>query len=169
MSVKIQEVITPGNDNAFTVGQEKQEQTLANLSPTYLQLLEGAVTATLATTNADGRAQLTPVWVNHDGTYVNLNSVRDRLKDRNMRARPEVSIMFMNPENPYHWMTIYGTIEQVIDEDDPENGHLATESIDDLAELYLNQRPYPFRDPKKGETRVLYKVRPTRIQTFGTP
>jgi hypothetical protein len=59
----------------------------------------------------------------------------------------------MNPENPYHWLTVYGRVVEVVDEYDPERGHLATESIDDLAEKYLGQRPYPFRD--EGEIRVL--------------
>lgn len=168
MSVKIQEVITPGQERAFTVGEQKKGQSLNDLDPIYLQLLDTAVTASLATMSKSGRPQLTPVWVNHDGTYVNLNSVRGRLKDRNLRARPDVTIMLMNPQNPYHWMTIWGTVEQIIDEDDPEQGHLATENIDALALAYLNTTPYPLRDPK-GEIRVLYKVRPTRIQTFGTP
>jgi hypothetical protein len=77
--------------------------------------------------------------------------------------------MLMNPKNPYHWMTVWGTVEQVIDEDDSAQGQLATNNIDDLAELYLGQRPYPFRDPGGSEVRVLYKVRPTRVQTFGQP
>ncbi|MEM6284950.1 MAG: hypothetical protein AAF787_22355, partial [Chloroflexota bacterium] len=102
------------------------------------------------------------------GEYVLLNSVRDRLKDRNMRARPNVTLLFINPKNPYHWMTIYGIIVEYIDEDDEENGHLATQNIDDLAESYLGERPYPLRDAK-GEIRVLYRVQPTRIQTFGQP
>jgi PPOX class probable F420-dependent enzyme len=168
MSVKVQEVITPGQERAFTVGKETQATTLANLDPTYLQLLESGVTAALATTGTNGRPQLTPVWVNHDGVYINLNSVRGRLKDRNLRARPEVTLMLVNPKNPYHWMTIWGTVENVIEEDDPQQGHLATESIDALAAVYLNTTPYPLRDPN-GEIRVLYQVRPTRIQTFGQP
>lgn len=168
MALKIQEVITPGHERAFTVGKESTGQSLQDLDPTYRQLLETGVTASLATLSADGRPQLTPVWVNHDGTYINLNSVRGRLKDRNLRARPEVTLMVVNPKNPYHWMTIWGTVERVIDEDDPKDGHLATENIDALAKIYLNVTPYPFRDPK-GEVRVLYQVRPTRLQTFGQP
>lgn len=168
MSLKVQEVIPPGNDRAFTVGKEQQTATLAGLDPTYRQLLETGVTAAMATTSNDGRPQLTPVWLNHDGTYINLNSVRGRLKDRNLRARPEVTLMVVNPKNPYHWMTIWGAVEKFIEEDDPNEGHLATESIDALAQTYLNISPYPLRDPK-GEVRVLYKVRPTRIQTFGQP
>ncbi len=168
MSVQVQEVITPGNEKAFTVGKEKSEGSLSALAPVYLQLLETGITASLATMSADGRPQLTPVWLNHDGTYVNLNSVKGRLKDRNLRARRDVTIMVMNPKNAYHWMTIWGTVECIVDEDDTKDGHLATESIDALAKIYLNQTPYPFRDPK-GEIRVLYQVRPTRIQTFGQP
>lgn len=168
MSVKVQEVITPGNEHAFTVGKESKANTLRDLSPVYLQLLESGVTAALATNSADGRPQLTPVWLNHDGVYINLNSVRGRLKDRNLRARPEVTIMVVNPKNPYHWMTIWGTVERIVDEDEPQEGHLATENIDALAAIYLNTTPYPFRDPN-GEIRVLYQVRPTRIQTFGQP
>lgn len=168
MSVTVQEVITPGNERAFTVGKENRAQQLSDLAPIYLQLLETGITASLATMSADGRPQLTPVWLNHDGTYINLNSVRGRLKDRNLRARPEVTIMVVNPKNSYHWMTIWGTVEHIIDEDDPQAGHRATENIDALAAIYLNTTPYPFRDPK-GEIRVLYQVRPTRIQTFGQP
>ncbi len=63
-------------------------------------------------------------------------------------------------------MTINGTVDEIIDEDDPETGHLATESIDALAEKYMGERPYPLRNPK-GEVRVLFKLRPTKILTFG--
>jgi hypothetical protein len=64
-------------------------------------------------------------------------------------------------------MAIPGVCEDFIDETDPERGHLATESIDSLGQLYLNQFPYPFRDPK-GEVRVLIRVFPVRIQVFGS-
>lgn len=166
MSLHIDDVILPGNENAFTVGTSKEASTLNDLHPFYRGLLEKPVTAAVATTDADGRPQLTPNWCSHDGTYLYLNSVKGRRKDRNIRTRPEVTVMLMNPENPYHWITIYGTIEQIIEEDDPQQGHLATESIDALAKKYLGVTPYPLRDPK-GELRVLYKVRPTRILTFG--
>ena len=109
---------------------------------------------------------MTPVWLNHDGSRINLNSVRCRLKARELRSRPFASIMLMSLNNPYHFMTIDGVVEEIIDEDDPENGHTVTENIDTLAEKYLGRSPYPLRAPK-GEVRVLYKVRPTKILTFG--
>ncbi len=167
MSLEIGSVITGGNENAFQVGERKKNATLADLPDSHRPLLEGPVVASMATITPKGRAQISPVWCNHDGTHVNINSVKGRVKDKNMRERPEVALLLLNPKNPYHWMSINGRVVNVIDEDDSERGHLATESIDDLAELYVQQRPYPFRDPK-GEVRVLYKVEPMRILTFGT-
>jgi PPOX class probable F420-dependent enzyme len=138
------------------------------LAPEYRTLLTEPVTATLATIGSNDVPQLTPVWVNHDANFINLNSVKGRVKDRNLNARPQVSLMLLNPKNAYHWMTIYGRVTDYIYEDDKARGHLATENIDDLAQKYLNQRPYPFRAPK-GEIRALYRVKPTRILTFGAP
>ena len=166
MALHIDDMILPGNEHAFSVGTRTEGTSLNDLHPFYRTLLEKPVTACVATINADGRPQLTPTWCDHDGTYINMNSVKGRLKDRNIRARPSVTLMLMNPENPYHWISVFGTVEQIIDEDDPQRGHLATESIDTLSKKYLGVSPYPLRDPK-GEVRVLYKVRPTRILTFG--
>jgi PPOX class probable F420-dependent enzyme len=166
MSFEIADVIPPVNVRAFTIGERTTGDSLRDLPEVHLALLDEPVTAAVGTVSADGTAQLTPNWVHHDGTYVFLNSVRGRLKDRNYRARPNVTILLMNPKNPYHWITIYGAIEEFIEEDDPANGHLATESIDALSQSYLGADPYPLRDPG-GEIRVLYKVRPTRIITFG--
>lgn len=166
MPYEIADVILPGNDGAFDIGKRKPAARIDELAAEHRGLLDGPVTAVLATTKANGRAQLTPVWVNHDGTHLFLNSVRDRVKDRNLRARPDLTLLLLNPENPYHWLSIEGTVVDITDEDDAERGHLATDSIDAMAKLYLGTSPYPLRDPK-GEVRVLYKVQPTKIITFG--
>jgi PPOX class probable F420-dependent enzyme len=164
---EIGDVITPGQDKAFTVKSRKPGG-LADLAPQYKKLLSDAVTGSLTTVNDAGEMQVTPVWVGNDGRYIELNSVRGRLKDRNLRGNGHVALLLMNPANPYHWMSINGKVVDIIDEDDPARGNLATKSIDSLALRYVNQTPYPFRDPK-GEVRVLYKVEPTQILTFGNP
>jgi PPOX class probable F420-dependent enzyme len=163
----IGEVITPGNDKAFTV-KDKKPGALQDLAPQYKKLLSDPVTASLTTIDDQGNMQVTPVWVGNDGARIELNSVRGRLKDRNLRSNGKVSLLLMNPANPYHWMSIDGKVVDIIDEDDQARGHLATQSIDALAKRYVNQTPYPFRDPK-GEVRVLYMVEPTQILTFGNP
>lgn len=163
----IGDVITPGQDKAFTV-KDKRPGALKDLAPQYQQLLTEPVTASLTTIDDQGRMQVTPVWVGNDGTHLELNSVRARKKDRNLRSNGKVTLLFVNPKNPYHWMSINGKVVDIVDEDDKTRGHLATNSIDSLALRYVNQTPYPFRDPK-GEVRVLYKVEPTEILTFGNP
>jgi hypothetical protein len=88
MSFEIADVITPGHAGAFTIGERTVGVSLRDLPAVHLALLDEPVTAAVATVNADGTAQLTPNWVNHDGEFIYLNSVRGRLKDRNYRARP---------------------------------------------------------------------------------
>jgi PPOX class probable F420-dependent enzyme len=167
MAATIGDVITPGQEKAFTV-KDRKPGALEDLAPQYKQLLSDPVTASLTTVSDKGEMQVTPVWVGNDGTCLELNSVRDRLKDRNLRSNGKVTLLFMNPKNPYHWMSINGKVVDIIDEDDKARGHLATRSIDSLALRYVNQTPYPFRDPR-GEVRVLYKVQPIQILTFGNP
>ena len=74
-----------------------------------------------------------------------------------MRANPHVTVLAMDPQNPYRWLEIRGLVEEVT-----EVG--ADEHIDELTRLYLKQSSYPFRQP--GEVRVLYKVKPVRVQAF---
>jgi hypothetical protein len=102
-----------------------------------------------------------------DRTRVHINTVKGRAKDRQMRASGSVSINAINPANPYHWVTLYCDVDEVIDESDPERGHLATESIDRLAKLYLGADVYPLR--VEGEERSLFTLTPTKIVTFGAP
>jgi len=168
MTIQVADVIMPGKDHAFEVGSRQEVGAIGALDPSYRWMLEQSVTATLATVNANGLPQLTPIWIMHDGTHLLINTKKGRLKERNMRARPNVSVLCTNPQNPYHWISIHGTVEEIIEETDPQRGRQATTTIDELAKRYLNTTPYPLRDPK-GEVRVLFRVRPTYVMTFGPP
>jgi PPOX class probable F420-dependent enzyme len=111
-------------------------------------LLDSPVTATLACLNASGTIHQSPVWVDTDGCHILLNTVRGRFKDRNSRARPRLSLMFTDTADPYRWMSIQGQVADVIDEDDPHDGHAATESINAMSAKYLGEATYPLRDPR---------------------
>ena len=71
---------------------------IANIPDKYLDLLERPVVVTLATIMPGGEPQLTPVWCNYDGRHIWVNTTRARQKWRNMRARPQVSILAVDPE-----------------------------------------------------------------------
>ena len=163
--MKINEVVPPGTDDAFTV-RPRGEAALAELDQHHRRLLDEPHPAVLATLNASGTVQLSPVWLLHDGVNLLINSVRGRLKDRNLRGRPTVSICVVDPDNQYHYISIRGTVLEVVDEDDPAGGDRATRVIDDMASQYMGVDEYPLRPPS-GEVRSLFVVRPDRVSTFG--
>lgn len=168
MSFQISPIAGIGEPGAFSITDRQEATGLDALADHFRALIDGAHTVTLATHDSKGRIQLTPMWfrAHSDGQHVEINTVKGRAKDRHMRREPDVTIQVTDSANPYHWVTIYGQVAEIIEESGPR-GSMATESIDDLAELYVNQRPYPFR--VEGEERVLFLIRPTQIVTFGTP
>ncbi|MFQ5828660.1 MAG: PPOX class F420-dependent oxidoreductase [Candidatus Methylomirabilia bacterium] len=114
--------------------------------------------AHLATVNADGIPQVTPVWVDFDGTHVRFNTARGRLKDRNLAQNPKVAVAIMDPDNPYRYVQITGRVAAVGEEG-------ADQHIDALAKKYLGQDRYPYR--RRGEVRVTYKILPERVGGMG--
>ena len=125
---------------------------------TFKDLLQKKAFAMLATVNADGSPQVTPVWFDFDGTHVRFNTARGRLKDRNLGRSPKVAMAIVDPDNPYRYMQVRGRIAEVT-----EAG--ADAHIDALAKKYTGQDRYAHRQP--GEVRVTYKVVPERVQTMG--
>jgi PPOX class probable F420-dependent enzyme len=114
--------------------------------------------ANLATVGADGAPQITPVWFDWDGTHLRFNTVKGRVKDKNLRRSPKVALAIMDPDNPYRYLQIRGRVVDTI-----ESG--ADAHIDSLAKKYMGVDKYPHRKP--GEVRVIYKVAPDRVQAMG--
>ncbi|GAA2026871.1 hypothetical protein GCM10009819_07640 [Agromyces tropicus] len=162
--MKIGEVVTPGTDDAFTV-TAKGEGRIADLPEHHRRLLDEPHPAVMATLNANGTVQLSPIWLLHDGENLLVNSARGRLKDRNLRARPQVSLCVVDPDNQYHYISIQGTVVEIVDEDDAEHGHRATSCIDTMAQSYMGTDAYTLRAPS-GEIRSLFVVKPNRVSTF---
>jgi PPOX class probable F420-dependent enzyme len=124
----------------------------------YLDLFHKKAFASLATVNPDGSPQVTPVWCDFDGKYVLVNSAKGRRKDRNMRERPKVALALIDPENPYRYLEVRGTVEEVT-----ESG--ADAHIDKMAKKYLGADKYPGR--QAGEVRVVYKIKPEHFTSMG--
>jgi len=125
----------------------------------YRDLLETKkAIASLATVNADGSPQVTPVWFDWDGAHVRINTARGRPKDRNLTQRPRVAMAIIDPDNPYRYVQLRGRVVEAT-----EAG--ADTHIDSLPKKYTGQDRYPYRQP--GEKRVIYKIAPERVQTMG--
>jgi PPOX class probable F420-dependent enzyme len=98
------------------------------------------------------------VWLDYDGQYLIVNSAKGRLKDRNMRRDPRVSLAVVDPANPYRYVEVRGRVADIT-----EKG--ADAHIDKMAKKYLDKDKYPFAQP--GEVRVLYKIVPEHTQGNG--
>ena len=154
----------------FTVGSRSEVSSLDDLDPIYQQLLDEPITAILAVQGGDGRTNLTPVWFGHSSDKVLLNFAEHRKKTGWIRAHPQLTILLLNPANPYHWISLKVTVEKEVKEDDPTEGHLATETIDAAWTKYTGaEPPYGLRDPSIDERRVLFICRIDRVATFGRP
>jgi PPOX class probable F420-dependent enzyme len=131
---------------------------MANIPEKYRDLFSKRAFASLATTMPNGGPQVTPVWIDYDGTHVIFNSAKGRQKDRNVRREPRVAVAIMDPDNPYRFLEIRGRVVEIT-----EKG--ANEHIDKMAKKYLNKDKYPFR--QAGEVRVLYKIAPEHTTAMG--
>jgi len=124
----------------------------------HKDLLQKKAFANIATVNPDGSPQVTPVWFDADGEDLRINTARGRVKDRNLRHNSAVALSVMDPDNPYRYVQVKGRVTEVT-----ESG--ADAHIDSLAKKYMGVDKYPYRRP--GEVRVIFKIRPERVQTMG--
>jgi PPOX class probable F420-dependent enzyme len=124
----------------------------------YLDLFQKKAFANLATIMPDGSPQVTPVWVDYDGNHVLVNTARGRQKDKNMQRDTKVSLAILDPDNPYRYLEIRGTVTDVT-----EQG--ADAHIDKMAMKYMGKDKYPYRNP--SEKRVIFKIQPTKTTQMG--
>jgi PPOX class probable F420-dependent enzyme len=127
---------------------------------THLDLLEDEKKAFLylSTLMHNGAPQVTPVWFNTDGTYILINTAEGRVKDRNMRARPDVTLCITDPTNPYRYLQIRGKVVEYTADG-------ADDHIDMLAFKYQGVSKYPSRKPE--EKRIIFKIKPIKVDAHG--
>ena len=130
----------------------------ATIPEKYRDLFTKQAFAHLGTVMLDGSPQVTPVWVDYDGSHIRVNTVKGRVKDKNMRRNKNVALSIADPENPYRHLAVRGQVDEIT-----EQG--ADAHIDSLAKKYLGKDKYPFRRP--GEVRVIHKIRPEKIAAMG--
>lgn len=131
---------------------------------THRDLLEKPICATLSTIMPDGQPQLTVVWFKFDGSTINVGTLGGSRKEKNMRARPSVALAIIDPSNPYRYIEVRGQVEEITEEG-------AMEHLDAVTMAYIGQPKFygtvvPAELEGK-ETRVVCKIRPTRVSTYG--
>ena len=123
--------------------------------PAHLvQLIDKKTFAHLATVMPDGSPQVSPIWIDHEGGYIVINSAKGRVKDRNIRKNPAVALSLVDPDNAYQFVMVRGRVVEITEEG-------ADQHIDRMAKKYLEQDKYPYRT--SSEVRVIYKVLPDQV------
>ena len=121
------------------------------------KILQDKAYGHVVTFNAEGKPQLTMVWVDCEGDEVLFNTADGRLKPKNLRRDPRVIISVQDHNDPQSYMVFHGRASVT------ESG--ADEHIDTLARRFLGVDKYPFRQP--GEKRLLVRVKVDRIGGYG--
>jgi len=130
---------------------------MATIPETHTELLTTKKAfAQLATLNADGSPQVTPVWVDFDGAHVLINTAKGRVKANNLAREPRVAIALSDPDNPYRYLGIQGKVVEMTEEGGDAH-------IDKMAKKYLGKDSYPYRTP--GEVRIIVKIAPDKVHT----
>jgi PPOX class probable F420-dependent enzyme len=132
---------------------------MATIPATHADLLTTKPAfAHVATLNPDGSPQVTPVWVDFDGTHVLINTAKGRVKAKNLAREPRVALSIADPDHAYRYLGIQGRVVEMT-----ETGGDA--HIDKMAKKYLGKDSYPFRAP--GEVRLIVKISPDKVHTNG--
>ncbi len=127
------------------------------LSELAKAFLAEKVLAHVATLMKDGSPQVTPVWVETDGTDILINSAEPRLKTQNLMRDGRVGLSIMG-ENTRRNMFVRGRVTEITVDG-------AVDQINRLSLKYTGNPDYQgFRD---GETRMVIRIEPLRVRERG--
>lgn len=135
----------------------------AQIPQEFVNLLTERVFYNFTTIMPDGQPQSSVVWGDYDGEYILINSARGRRKDRNIAADPRVNVLVFDPANPYRYLEVRGEVVEIT-----EDG--AVEMIHSMAQKYEGKPYYGgYVEAARAEreTRVTYKIKPTKVITHG--
>ncbi len=102
----------------------------------------------VATIGPDGEPQSSPVWVTTDGEHLLFSLTTNRQKYRNLDRDPRVAVSLTDPDDPYTYLEVRGSVTM---EMDPDN-----DLIDELARKYTEHDSYPWHKP--GDQRAIVRV-----------
>jgi len=112
----------------------------------------------IATLGPDDEIQSSPVWGGWDGEHFMFSLTRGRQKYENLVRNPTIAVSGTDPDNPYRYLEIRGTVVRV--DNDSSNAF-----IDSMAKKYMGVDEYPMHQP--GDQRVVMVVAPSHTSKMG--
>jgi len=131
---------------------------LSGIPDTHKDLLESTALMNVASLGPSGEPQVTPVWFGWDGEHLRFSITKARQKFRNLSRDGRVAVSIVDPQNPYRYLEVRGTVVRI--EDDPTGAY-----IDEMAKKYLGQDKYPWAQP--GDERKIVVIEPLRTSQMG--
>jgi len=130
---------------------------MPELTEQQREFLQNPFVGVVTTLRPDGSPHSTVVWVDALDGKAAFNTALGRVKPSNMERDPRVSMLVVDPGDPYRWLSVDGRISIT------EEG--ADDHIDRLAKKYLDADSYPNRTP--GEVRVTVTIDASRVDAHG--
>jgi PPOX class probable F420-dependent enzyme len=126
---------------------------VTNLSDEVRGFLEEPKLAVAVTLMKDGSPQATPVWIDHDGDRVLINTVEGHQKDRNLQRDRRIALCVVDPDRAGRYLQLRGRVLDLI------RGDEALQHIHKLSQKYSG-RDYRLRE---GEQRVKIIIEPLHV------
>lgn len=132
----------------------------STVGPEARRFLEETRFAVVATVNEDGTPQQSVLWYAIRGDEIMLNTARGRVKDRNLRRDPRISITV---EDGYKYIAIRGTA-RLVDEQATAQTDIRALAVRYNGEETAEQQ---VREQFAREERVSIYVPLDRVTTYG--
>lgn len=130
----------------------------------YRDLLDRPIVIMLSTVLPDGQPHSTPVWCDYviedEQEFVRVNSADGRQKVKDMEERPQATIGIIDPNNPYRWMELRGTVAEITREG-------AVDHINKLSLEYTGRGDYFVNMGQPPHERIIFKIKPHKVIARG--
>ena len=120
----------------------------------HVDILNKLSFAHVATTDSRGRPQSTVVWFDWDGERLRFSTTKARKKARNLADNPWISISIEDPNDPYRFIELRGSVTL---DDDPDRYF--------IGEMSMKYRGTPFPD-RPGEERLIVSLVPSKVIVY---
>jgi PPOX class probable F420-dependent enzyme len=131
---------------------------MVQLTPEQRAIVDAPNLAHFVTLMKDGSPQITPVWVDHDGTHILINTAEGRQKALNLHRDPRVALTVVDKANDHRWLQVRGRVVELT------TGDVAEQHINKLSHKYSG-RDYSYRP---GERRLLLRITPEHLTYRGS-
>jgi PPOX class probable F420-dependent enzyme len=125
----------------------------ATIPADYIHLVENPNYGHLGTIRPDDTAQVNPMWYLFDGVTLRFTHTTKRGKYRNLQHNPSMSLAISDPDDPFRYLEVRGSLQQVIP--DPEGAFYVV-----LGKRYGNAEQQP---PKDSPDRVILVMSINRV------